>query len=197
MAKPTKKRGRLTFDKEKAKKSVQPGLVDMAAAIGGGAAGAGASQIHPVVPLVGGVALIYAGNYSDKPWMRAAGTGMLVATAHGAVFPNGAKTATKPTFKDKLNNGKDQAINFLKSFGNVFKFKKSNPPEKTLAEGGELGNVADEDFAALDQLERSVLASAMDYQNSLPSPAGIDQLETSYLQSQEPYSESGVDFDLI
>lgn len=197
MAKPTKKRERLSFDKKKAKESVQPGLIDMAAAIGGGAAGAGVSQIHPVVPLVGGVVLIYAGNYSDKPWMRAAGTGMLVATAHGAVFPNGTQRTAKPTFKDKLNNGKEQAINFLKSFGSAFKFKKEKAPEKTVAEGGELGNVGDEDFATLDQLERSVLASAMDYQNSLPSPTDIDQIETSYLQSQDQYSESEVDFDLI
>ena len=196
MPTPPKKRGRLSFDKEKAKQSVKPALVDAAAAFGGGAAGAGASQLHPLVPFAGGLLLIYAGNYSKGPknpqsWMQAAGAGMLASTAWTAI--NGAATKTaKPTFKDRLSNGKDQAISFITQFAGVFGLGKKKAGSKGEGMDGELGYVDSPDFAALDQLERSVLASAMDYQNQQELPEA-----THMLYGGDEDGAPGLDFDKI
>ena len=150
---------RLKFDPVKAKKSLKPAAFNVAGAVGGGIVGAVAP---PVVSGFGGVVCILVGTYAEKDWVTTLGAGMLVSTAYGAVTGANLKTAPdgKTDLKTELHNGKERAKDYLHAFAGKFAFWKKK-------EDGVAGlGSADPALVALDRIERSVIASGMDFANS-------------------------------
>ena len=165
------KRGRLTFDKAKAKASLKPAAYNFLGAIGGGLAGA---AFPPMASGLGGLGLILTGAYLGKPWLSTAGAGLLVSTGYSAV--TGAGLRTSPTGKldpaTEIANGKERMKAFITALGAKFGIKAK---EDSGTVSG-LGNPWQE----LDDIQRSVEASALDFrsQRALPAHVDIDTVES-------------------
>ena len=154
------KRSRLSFDAKKAKASIQPAAVNLAGAVGGGVVGAIAP---PLASGIGGVLCLLTGAYTDQAWVTSAGAAMLVSTTAQAVNARQSPTG-KFDFKTELHNGKERATTFLKALAGKFSFKKKTPGTD-LAPPDELGELADPGFANMDDVDRAVFASGMDFAN--------------------------------
>lgn len=170
--KPTKptepwlKRNKLDFDKERAKSSAMPALY----ALGGAVAGGGlAYVIPPFNSALGGLACIFAGIYSDKFWLATAGAAMLTSTAHISFSGSGLRTSEGggQDLKSMIEDKKERLIAFGKAFAGKF-----IPVKEETKEG--LSGLGDPHML-LDDIERSVEASALEYQGTariLPAPPG-------------------------
>jgi hypothetical protein len=166
----TKKRGRLKFDAAKAKASLKPAALNLAGAVVGGIAGAVAP---PIASGIGGLGCILAGAYTGKNWLTTAGAGMLVSTTH-AVAGGNMRTSgedEKKTFTQHLEEAKERTKAFLSALGSKF------TPGKDAGTVGRLGLLGNGSTASLDDIEASVVASALDFRHggALPS-ANLDGL---------------------
>jgi hypothetical protein len=169
--KPTKapepwlKRNRLDLDKARAKSTVKPALLAMAGAVAGGGI---ASAIPPLASGIGGAACIFAGIYSGKHWLAAAGAAMLTSTAHLTLGGSGLRTSGGGTdMKSVIEGGKERITAFGKAFAGKF------IPVKDDA-GQALSGLGDPHML-LDDIERSIEASAMEHKSTvrtLPAPPG-------------------------
>lgn len=159
----TAKRRRLTFDKGRAKASIKPALAAMAGAVGGGLAGA---ALPPLFSGLGGAACIFAGVYAGKGWLAAAGAAMLTSTGHQALGGSNQRTSGGG-FQARLEDAKERALAFGKAFAGKF------IPVKDEA-GQALSGLGDPHML-LDDIERSIEASAMEHKSTmrtLPAPPG-------------------------
>lgn len=192
---------------DKMKTAIVPSLVNVGSAVAGGMTGA-ALGWHSIYL---GLAAIYAGQYSETSSLSAFGTGMLVS------FPidlmAGAKqtpTPAKPeTMKERLELGKTRALAFKDAFAKkMFLDRVFGPKGKEVgqtlpvASTGTVAGLAGEDgFAALEQIEQSLIASAMDQMAQNPDSVPSPEPDPSpfMLGEGEPYDQTveGLDLDLI
>lgn len=178
MANETRKRKRLIFDKEKAKAAAVPAALGVAGAFVGGLTGA---VMPPLVSGIGGFVCLLGGAYTGRGWLTAAGAGMLVTARLPGNASQRLAEGAKPGLTAMAEDTKERAKGYLKAVGGKFMPKRK---EEGAAEAEGLGWVRDP-HDTLDEVERSLEASAMDFRHTTPAlPAtGIDEIEAEALKS--------------
>jgi hypothetical protein len=160
------KRNKLDPDKARAKSTVKPALLAMAGAVAGGGI---ASTIPPLASGIGGMACIFAGIYSGKGWLTTAGAAMLASTAHLTLDGQGLRTSGEGGMKSTIEDGKRRLAAFGKAFAGKF------IPAKDASKDGLNG--VDDPHSLLDDIERSVEASALEHKAALHTLPGAAPTE--------------------
>jgi hypothetical protein len=156
------RRNKLDPDKARARSTVKPALLAMAGAVAGGGI---ASAIPPLASGIGGAACIFAGIYSGKAWLATAGAAMLTSTAHLTLGGAGLRTTGGGTdMKTVLEGGKERITAFGKAFAGKFIPLKEDA-------GQALSGLGDPHML-LDDIERSVEASALEHKSAMRALPG-------------------------
>ena len=227
---------RIKPDGDKLKKAAMPTLMDAGMAFTGGMIGS-AIGWHS---LYLGALAMYAGQYSETNTLTALGAGMFASVPFDLMSSGGANlrqaqnggslNGTSTGMKGRIETGKMRALAFKDAFAKkmfldkIFKKKGKQPGEATTIPDGSgdgeldglgfLGNA----FDNLDQLQESLVASAMDFQAANPGavpmleagdPGGdfmdIEDLDTmdvidapgEFEAMAELQTVSGIDFDTM
>lgn len=188
---------------EKMTTAIVPTLVDVGSALAGGMTGA-ALGWHSIYL---GLAAIYAGQYSETSLLSAFGTGMLVSLPVDLM--TSAKQAPAPakpeTMKERLELGKTRALAFKDAFAKkVFLDRVFDPKGKEVGQALPVastetvaGLAGDDGFAALDRIEQSLIASAMDQMAQNPDSApNPEPFMLGEGEADTPTIE-GLDLDMI